>query len=100
MAPPVALADGTVDEDEGSSLLVRTMFGSVGGGMTLASDLASAASTGSTTSSRCMSVAIVEQRASITHYVVTYSATIYACDTKLSPNAWILSMLHPSAYPL
>ena len=50
------MVDGAVGEDEGSSVVVemtvlssavvRTMFGAVGGGTTLASDLASAASTG------------------------------------------------------
>ena len=39
--PPVASANGTVDEDEGSSLQVETTFGSVEGRMTLASDLVS-----------------------------------------------------------
>ena len=43
---PVALADGTVDEDKGCSLFDGTMFGSVRGGMMLTSDLASAPSVG------------------------------------------------------
>ena len=42
----MASVDGTVDEDEGSSLLVGTTFGSIGGGMMLASDLVSTSSTG------------------------------------------------------
>jgi len=47
----MASVDGTVDEDEGNSLSVGMTFGSVGGGTTLAFDLASAASVGWTTSS-------------------------------------------------
>ena len=39
--PLAASANGTVDEDEGSSLQVETTFGSVEGRMTLASDLVS-----------------------------------------------------------
>ena len=52
----MASADGTVDEDEGRSIVVRTMvlrsamvgttFGSVGGRTTLASDLTFIASVG------------------------------------------------------
>ena len=38
---PVALADGTVDEDKGCSLFNGMTFGSVGGGTTFASDLGS-----------------------------------------------------------
>ena len=59
------------------SVVVRTTFGSVRGGTMLASDPASAASIGWTTSSRCTFVATVERQASITHCVVTYSATTY-----------------------
>ena len=35
---PTASADGTVDEDKGGSLSDGTTFGSIRGGMTLASD--------------------------------------------------------------
>ena len=49
--PPAPSPDGTVDEDEGSSLLVRATFGLVGGGTTLASNLVSTPSIGWTTSS-------------------------------------------------
>ena len=96
---PAASANGTVDEDEGSSLPVGMMFGSIGGRTTLASDPVSTPSTGYTTSSRRTSSAMLERRASITHYTVTCSTTIYACGTKLFPSAWILSTLHPSVYP-
>ena len=44
--PPAASPDGTVDEDEGSSLLVGMTFGSVGGGMMLASNPVSTPSIG------------------------------------------------------
>ena len=89
-----------VDKDEGSSLPVGTTFGSGGGRMALASDPVSTPSMGWTTSSRRMSSAMVERQASITHCAVTYSATICAYGTKLSPSAWISSALYPSAYPL
>ena len=79
---------------------VDMTFGLVGGKMTLASDPAFAASVGWTTSSRRTSTAMIEWRASITHCVVTCSATTYACGAKLSPSAWISSMLHRLAYPL
>ena len=46
-----ASADGTVDEDEGSSLPAGMTFGSVGGEMTLASVLVSTPSTSWMTSS-------------------------------------------------
>ena len=91
---PTASADGTVDKDEGSSLSVGTTFGSVGGGTTLASDPVSIPSSLRTSS------ATHEWRASITHYAVTCSATIYACGTKLSPSTWISSALQPLVYPL
>ena len=93
-----ASADGTVDEDEGSSLPVRMTFGSIGGGMMLTFDLVSTPSTGWTTSSWCTSLSTLEWRASITHCAVTCSATICAYGTKLSPSAWISSMLHPLVY--
>ena len=40
------------------------------------------------------------QRASITHYAETCSATNLACGSKLSPSDWMSSVLKPSAYPL
>ena len=43
---PAASADGTTDEDKGCSFSDGATFGSVGGGMTLASDLASTPSAG------------------------------------------------------
>ena len=43
---PTALADGSVDEDKGCSPFDRTVFGSVGGGMTLAPDPVPTPSTG------------------------------------------------------
>ena len=97
---PASSSDGTVNEDEGSSLPIGMTFGSIGGGMTLASNLVSTSSIGWTTSSQRTSLAALERRASITHYAVTCSATTCACGTKLSPSAWISSTLHPSAYPL
>ena len=48
---PAALADGTIDEDKGCSLSDGTMFDSVGGGTTLASDPVSTPSVGWITSS-------------------------------------------------
>ena len=48
---PVASADGATDEDKGCSLSDGVTFGSIGGGMTLASDPASTPSTGWMTSS-------------------------------------------------
>ena len=65
-----------------------------------ASNSVSTPSIGWTTSSRHTSSAMDERRASITHCAVTCSTTIYACGTKLSPNAWISTALHPSTYPL
>ena len=93
-------ADDTVDEDEGSSLPAGTMFGSIGGGRTFASDPISTPSTWWMTSSQHTSSTTLERRASITHCVMTYSVTICAHGTKLSPSAWIASALHPSMYPL
>ena len=58
--PLTASPDGTVDEDEGSLLLVGMTFGSVGGGTTLTSNTVSTPSTGGMTSSRCTSSASVE----------------------------------------
>ena len=43
---PAASANGTADEDKGRSLSDGMMFGSVGGGTTLASDLVSTPSAG------------------------------------------------------
>ena len=43
---PTALADGVTNEDRGCSLSDGAMFGSVGGGATLASDPTSTPSTG------------------------------------------------------
>ena len=93
-------ADDAIDEDEGSSATVGTTFGSVRGGTMLASDLAYVAFVDYAMSSRRTSTATVERRASITHCMVTCSATTYVCGSKLSPSVWISSTLHPSTYPL
>ena len=90
---PTASADGSVNEDKGCLPSDGTTFGSVGGGTTLTPDPVSTPSIGWMTSSWRTPLAMLEQRASITHCAETCLATICAYGTNLSPSAWMASML-------
>ena len=90
---PVASADGATGEGRGCSLSGWMMFSSVGGGAMFTFDPGSTPSTSWATSTRLVPSAVFAQRASITHCTETCSTTNCACGSKLSPSAWMASVL-------